>query len=133
METLDPNHWLHFFRPTHLLSSPKTRCQQTLVPLANALDLSVTICGDLDERHANETSHDFNQRIHQFVSQLEKRFPPTSQLALCSHYDWLAEFITIVPSDILEPETIQHFSPGEAHGFQLENGCWLYQGPRSWA
>lgn len=70
-----------------LVSSPKLRCQETLQPIAKALDRRVDAHPGLDEQSAKENLRAFEVRIQGFLREwMESKVPIT---LLCSHGDWL--------------------------------------------
>ncbi len=130
---MNPQHWLYTLRPTRLFCSPKNRCRQTLTPLSQALSVPITISELVDERKPPESMAKFSERVILFISQVERSLGENDALLICTHFDWLEEFIALAPTDLLAPEEIQHFAPGEIHGFEITRGVWCYQGPRAWA
>lgn len=70
-----------------LVSSPKLRCVETLLPLAKALDRSVDIHPSLDEGSIREEGKLFEARIKTFLREwIQSKVEVT---VLCSHGDWL--------------------------------------------
>ena len=70
-----------------LLSSPATRCVETLAPIANELDLTVEIEQDLFEQRSRETEHEFTLRLEQFINSWHYG---KAQLTIAvTHGDWL--------------------------------------------
>jgi broad specificity phosphatase PhoE len=71
-----------------LLSSPKVRCIETLLPLSDKLKIDVKILEDLDEQ--NDSSSDYARRIEKFFRWWKTRAPET--VVACSHGDWIPTF-----------------------------------------
>ncbi len=96
-------------RPTCLVSSPKLRARQTLLPLARASSLEIKIMAELDERHDNETFNSFEQRIRGVIDLIQKRFAkskaPTDTIYVCSHLDVLEAAARLWPTDFSERES----------------------------
>ena len=70
-----------------LYSSPKSRCIETLTPLAESIGKQILIHKLLDEKNQSETEGEFRGRIHQFLEEWKKS--ETSLTLVCSHGDWL--------------------------------------------
>lgn len=70
-----------------LVSSPKQRCVETLMPLAQKLDLEVEIMKQLGEGDSLKT------KIHKFFEWWQKEAP--TLVVACSHGDWIPEFIEL--------------------------------------
>lgn len=72
-----------------LLASPKVRCIQTLLPLADKLRKEVTLLDLLDEQ--NEPEEVYNKRIEKFFRWWKQRSP--NLVVACSHGDWIPLFV----------------------------------------
>jgi broad specificity phosphatase PhoE len=75
-----------------LVSSPKRRCRETLLPLAKSLEVAVDAHPGLDEQGADERGareglQAFNERVHGFLDEWSRS--PAGLTVLCSHGDWL--------------------------------------------
>jgi len=70
-----------------LVSSPKLRCVETLQPVAELWDLSLTVRKDLDEMLDRESTADFRARILTFKDWWVNEAPPL--LFVSTHGDWL--------------------------------------------
>jgi broad specificity phosphatase PhoE len=70
-----------------LLSSPKTRCRETLEPLSERVGVRIQIDPLLVEQEAGESSKDLSRRIDAFLERWKKN--PPEILVACSHGDWL--------------------------------------------
>jgi len=75
------------FKDIKLLSSPKLRCQETLLPVSKRLKHSVKIMHLLDE------GGDLFGKAHCFLGWWKKS--NTNELAICSHGDWIPMFIDV--------------------------------------
>lgn len=93
-------------RPQILMVSPRLRSQQTFSPLAENLKLKVTVSPLLDERTAKETREDFRRRIQELLALLQMDYPNDECVFLCTHHDWIHEFLTVVEcsTDLLQPQ-----------------------------
>lgn len=70
-----------------VVSSPKLRCVETLLPLAKAAGRKVDIHPDLDEQGLREAGGSFAGRIQRFLN--EWKNAKADLTVLCSHGDWL--------------------------------------------
>lgn len=71
-----------------LLSSPKVRCIETLLPLADRLECAAKVLDLLDEQHESEAV--FRKRIEKFFRWWKQRAPEL--VVACSHGDWIPAF-----------------------------------------
>ena len=69
------------------VSSPKLRCQETLLPTAKACERAVDAHPGLDEQSIKESSSGLENRVKQFLS--EWSASKVGITVLCSHGDWL--------------------------------------------
>lgn len=90
-----------------LVSSPKVRCLETLIPLSKALDRPVDTHPDLDEQGPQEPLESLRKRVQLFLR--EWRSSKAHVTVLCSHGDWL-------PLALLELG---------GFGQDFKKGCWL--------
>ena len=105
-----------------LYASNKKRTQQTLAPIATALNLDINVEEDLDELKADENNSTFYARTEQALNRcLEK---DCDFLIACSHIDWLENAVLSLPSDLSAPEQMPLLSPCELHEFHSQNGIW---------
>jgi broad specificity phosphatase PhoE len=70
-----------------LVSSPKLRCQETLSPIAKALNRTVDIHPGLNEQSPGEPLAAFDKRVAAFLDEWSRA--SASVTILCSHGDWL--------------------------------------------
>ncbi|MCM0606048.1 MAG: histidine phosphatase family protein [Xanthomonadaceae bacterium] len=70
-----------------LLTSAKTRCLETLKPLALAMGIEVKTDELLMEQLPHESEQDMSVRIDQFITSWETEMPEL--VIVCSHGDWL--------------------------------------------
>jgi broad specificity phosphatase PhoE len=70
-----------------LVSSPKLRCQETLLPIAKEVGRPVDVHPGLDEQSAKESSNAFANRIAGFFKEWAQA--DRDLTILCSHGDWL--------------------------------------------
>ena len=106
-------------KPTRLIASPKIRAVLTLSPLARALNLPLEKSESLDERKNSEDAAQFKKRIVKVI----ESFPagPDEIIFLCSHLDWIEEFLNQVPCDT-DLHQLSEFSwnPGAYLIFDIE-------------
>lgn len=81
-------------RGLQLLSSPKSRCLETLAPLSKLLSQDTVIDERLDEQHSFETPKNFQSRIKHFIT--ETSSSPGGLIVACSHGDWIPEAIKLL-------------------------------------
>lgn len=74
-------------QPARILSSPKTRCRETLELLAQARGADVGTEPLLDEQHPDESFADFHKRIEKF--QQNWLSSSESIWVVCTHGDWI--------------------------------------------
>lgn len=106
-----------------IFSSPKKRAQMTVEPLAQSLGLSIEIMNVLDQRQNVESLLEFRQRVQKAINQLEEMAKGHGNILACSHSDWLAESIELIPSNIANPDTIM-FQCAEFLTFEVKDGLW---------
>ena len=82
--------------PQVLMASPRVRTQQTLSPLAQKLGLNISIIEPLNERLPSESVADFRRRIQELLIHTQMDYQKNECVYLCTHYDWIEEFLTIV-------------------------------------
>jgi len=70
-----------------LVSSPKIRCIETLLPMTKSLDRPVDAHPQLDERNANEPSGRMEERVQTFLHEWTRS--QAALTVLSSHGDWL--------------------------------------------
>lgn len=74
-----------------LVSSPKVRCIETLLPLADKLGSEVKVLDVLDEQHGADA--EFQRQIEKFFRWWKQRAPET--VMACSHGDWIPAFVRL--------------------------------------
>lgn len=105
-------------RPTELWVSPKKRTHSTFRPLSMELKIPLKNTEGLLEQLSTETLHDFRQRIENVLNQARKN--PDAIVFLCSHYDWVLEAMTVIPSETdLTDTEFTHWSPSQYAGFRV--------------
>ena len=77
-----------------LFSSPKKRCQETMVMLAKELKLKVEVEPRVDEHHLLESHEGMIERIRAFLEHWEKKGPQVT--IVCSHGDWIPMAIQLL-------------------------------------
>ncbi|MFN8943671.1 MAG: SixA phosphatase family protein [Pseudobdellovibrionaceae bacterium] len=93
--------------PTQILCSTKIRTQQTMEPLAKALNIEIQISENLEEKSSLESGLEFETRIEKVL----ESFKENQITCVCSHYDWV-----IVASQILLKQKFLHH--GACHHWQ---------------
>lgn len=106
-----------------ILSSPKRRAQMTVTPLSEKLQLAVELAPWLDQRHSHENPREFRSRVQAGLLKLEELARSFSVVLACSHSDWLALAIELIPSDIPMPETFM-FQCAEYVVLEERDGIW---------
>lgn len=113
-------------KPTQLISSPKKRAQETLLPMSKALELPLLTEEDLDERRTNESSVEFRSRVKNYLELLPNKYKSSDVVCLCTHSDWLDDAMIVLPSDIPQPIAESGFACGEYRSFEFKDGLWVY-------
>lgn len=75
-------------QPVIFLSSPKVRCIETLLPLADRMKTEVQILDLLDEQHESDKA--YARRVEKFLRWWKQRAPEL--VVACSHGDWIPSF-----------------------------------------
>ena len=88
--------------PTHLICSPKKRTRETLSFIAEQARVSITTSSLLDLRNNTESEKDFRLRVQEFLVAFQLDIPDDLKkppvVYVCTHQDWVEEFMTIVES-----------------------------------
>jgi hypothetical protein len=74
----------------------------------------------LTELHDGEPRKHMSERIQKFISYLEKQ---TGVIFLCSHFDWIEEFLIQVPCD-QDLFRYGSWAPGQYMVFEIQEGLW---------
>lgn len=106
-------------RPHQLLTSPKKRAQQTLIPLQEEFQIPLIIEPTLDERNSYETGREFEARIKSFVQE-EIPQQQSSCLFMCTHLDWLEVFSWAAPLIVDISSDILDIPPAHYYHFELD-------------
>jgi broad specificity phosphatase PhoE len=85
--------------PITLMSSPRTRCQETIEPIAEFLKQKITISNDLDEGAQTKFGR-LEKRIEDFKKWCIERAPEMT--LICSHGDWIPAFFEHTIGQALE-------------------------------
>jgi broad specificity phosphatase PhoE len=114
-------------QPTVLVASPKRRAKETLTPLANALQIGLTIDQRLDERHQNENMKEFEKRVLTLLDGLTNQLAKSSGaretcVFLCSHLDWLELALALLPTDLRSTDV--NWTNCEYRVFRWQDGIW---------
>ncbi len=115
-------------RPTQIFCSPKKRTSETMLPLARALQISIQVTEELDERKNHERVADFLERIEAFLLPLQDAYQVNDVIYICSHMDWLEEAMTIIPSSDNDDDLAMPFQAAEYRSFAISN----HQGRKNW-
>jgi broad specificity phosphatase PhoE len=86
-------------KPHALYVSTKKRTAQTFEPLSREFRLKSQIKAELTERVPGETSEKFRFRIQEFLVRLLLQHQDNETLYLCTHFDWIEEFMSVIESD----------------------------------
>jgi broad specificity phosphatase PhoE len=112
-----------FPTPQVIYSSPKKRAVSTVSPLAKSLGLKPQIHPDLDEQSSGESRRDLDRRITGFLNSVTSR---SGTVLACSHADWLAQAVHLMPSTLLEPDFEAHFHMAQFRVFEFDGVLWHY-------
>lgn len=101
---------------SRFLTSPKSRCRETLEPLAMLCEKSIEVENRLDEQRDSESTRDFIKRLIEFSEALEGL---NGVVYICSHGDVIPELTELLLS--------KSFALKKAEALQLEfkNGKWV--------
>jgi phosphohistidine phosphatase SixA len=107
-------------QPTQLWVSPRKRTHSTFRPLSEQFKLPLTNQEDLLEQHGDESLQIFRRRIS---NTLEKASEAKNEVIfMCSHYDWVIEAMTLIPSETdLTEDRFQHWTPCQCVGFEVQS------------
>ncbi len=86
-------------KPNALYVSTKKRTAQTFDPLAQHFRMKTQVKVELTERVPGETQEKFRFRIQEFLVKLLLLHQDNEVIYLCTHYDWIEEFLTVIESD----------------------------------
>lgn len=107
-------------RPSLIIVSPKIRTQQTMKTLSIAEKIPMKTDARLFERQPNENRQQMNQRIIEFIQDINTTNEDC--VFICSHYDWVAYAMQLLPSDIdLTEMEFQHWEPCQYVGFEIKD------------
>lgn len=73
------------------VSSPKRRCIETLLPVAEHFQQQLEIDPALDEAGRLESAADFSKRLSEWISKWKFQGPELT--VLCSHGDWIPNIV----------------------------------------
>lgn len=109
-------------KPEVIFSSPKIRAVQTLTPLAEKFGIKVQQSEELFERHHDETSAEFANRVKSFLEWLQSL---NKTVFVVTHFDWLDAAMIAIPCDTnLNSAEYQHWSPAQSMEFKIKNELW---------
>lgn len=110
--------------PHVILASPRRRTTQTLQKVADDQKIKIQVKDLLDQRKSNESSTDFRKRIQEFLITLHLDYPTPKTIFICTHIDWIEEFMSIVESSTdLNRTEFHHFQPAQWVEFE-KNELW---------
>lgn len=113
--------------PTHLLVSPKRRAAQTFLPLSHEQGLPLSVQSALDQHVSGESSAEFRDRIRSFIDNLTSQFGHADVIYACTHYDWIEEAMSLIPSDRnLNTFEFSHWAPTQYLVFEVGPAQWTY-------
>lgn len=112
--------------PAEIWVSPRLRTQQTMQFLAKKTSLTPVIKEDLDEKLPGETAFHFRDRIGKVIRDIRERSTDShaaQSLFLCSHLDWIEEFLIQAPSDTdLSSPVYHHWGSAQFMIFDIQDG-----------
>ncbi len=85
-----------------LWASEKIRTHQTFQALATVLQITTATKVELNLRNETETQKMFRDRVQILIDELSlsaRNNTTNSCIYLCTHYDWIEEAMTLIPSD----------------------------------
>lgn len=86
-------------KPNALYVSTKKRTLQTFSPLGREFKVKPQIRAELTERVPGETVEKFRFRIQEFLLKLMLQHQDNEVIYLCTHFDWIEEFLTTIECD----------------------------------
>lgn len=107
-------------QPDLLITSPKKRAQQTLLPVHNELNIPILEDFLLDERNHSETGLDFESRVKKYL-QVDLFNYDAEILFLCTHLDWLEVFGWSAPLNLDITGEILHAPPASFYHITLDD------------
>lgn len=116
--------------PTTIWVSPKKRTHQTMQPLSTATQVAFEVKDGLEEKQDTETATQFRQRVKSVIEALQslERSQPNTQIYLCSHFDWIEEFLTQLPADTdLSSHPYQHWASAQYMVLQVQEGLFIME------
>ncbi len=99
-------------KPHAIYVSTKRRTAQTLEPLARQFKMKTQVKAELTEKVPGETPEKFRFRIQEFLVKLLLLHQDHEVIYLCTHFDWLEEFLTVIESDS-DLSRFSHFTPAQ--------------------
>jgi broad specificity phosphatase PhoE len=99
-------------KPNALYVSTKKRTAQTFDPLSQHFKLKAQIRAELTERVTGESKEKFRFRIQEFLVRLLLQHPDQDVIYLCTHFDWIEEFMSIIEGD-QDLSRLSTFSSGQ--------------------
>jgi phosphohistidine phosphatase SixA len=116
--------------PTHCWVSPKIRTRQTLQAVCDLSQIQIKSSDLLNLRAQSENSQDFRKRISELIQFLDSTSLTSNNEVhyLCTHYDWIAEAMTLINSDKdLNSFEFSHWAPAQYIVFSLQNSIWKFE------
>lgn len=105
--------------PTELWVSPKKRTHSTFRPLSQHFNLPLQIQESLLEQKSEENISEFRSRIERLFEGVAQK--EDAVVFLCTHYDWVVEAMSIIPSDKdLSSSEFSHWSPAQYVAFEVQ-------------
>lgn len=111
-----------------IFASPKTRTQQTLRFLSEAVGTPSAILPGLDERTSEETQKIFENRVRHILDgwddEAQTSVDSINARVACSHLDWLEAASLFLSSDESDHERSMPWTPLDTRVYILQNGIW---------
>ncbi len=110
-------------KPSLILSSPKIRAQQTVLPLSMRLQLPLRISEDLLERQFSESAVNFRLRVQSFIQSLEKQ---NGVIYAVAHFDWIEEFLDFFgkTDETFNKNQYHSWRQGQFMDLEVNSGVW---------
>jgi len=109
-------------KPQVLLVSPRSRAQETFAVLSQKSGVALKVTDLLDERKPEESSADFRRRVQELLVLIQMDYQDNDCVYLCTHFDWIEEFLTVVESstDLLQNK-YHHWGSGQWMWFEKDD------------
>lgn len=109
-------------KPTHCWFSEMIRTKQTLLKAIEKYQPRALQKSELNIRSHTETAQIFHARIQKFCHDLVLKQKLEEVHFICTHYDWIEEFLTLIDADKdLNSFEFSNWSPGQYFVFEINS------------